>query len=120
MIVLICGDRNWTNRVSIRKVLRQLKGLYGRDLLVIQGGAPGADTIAKEEAMALGITVCTYPANWAVHHRAAGPIRNAEQLKWGRPMRVFAFHPNLQRSRGTRDMVTKAERAGLKVIKRRV
>jgi len=117
--ILICGDRAWKNRESVARVLEQMVKKYGREnILVIEGGAEGADSIGREEALRLGITVCTFHANWKWFGKAAGPIRNTKQLKWGRPDRVYAFHKFLPNSKGTKDMVKKAEAKGVKVLVR--
>lgn len=60
------------------------------------------------------------PANWDMHHRAAGPIRNQAMLevllKTPCDHRlVKAFHDDLTNSRGTRDMVRRARKAGIRV-----
>ena len=118
LIVLCCGDRAWKDRTSIRKALKrcieQMDGRSG-DILVVEGGANGADTLCREEAMKLGIQVCTFHANWKLHHKAAGPIRNANQLRWGKPTLCYAFHNFLPNSKGTKDMVQKCEAVGVPV-----
>jgi hypothetical protein len=81
--------------------------------VVIEGEARGADTIAREEAEKLGLTVERYPADWARYGRAAGPIRNKQMLVEGRPDFVLAFSADIERSRGTRNMVDQAIKAGL-------
>ncbi len=52
-------------------------------------------------------------ADWTTHGRAAGPIRNARMLAEYHPDLVIAFPGG----RGTLDMVSKAERAGVAVIR---
>src|SRR4051812_32460507 len=53
--VLICGSRHWTDRLTIEKRLRMLwmSLAHGETLLVITGGARGADTIADDVAREL-------------------------------------------------------------------
>lgn len=112
--MLITGDRNWTNRAAIKRVLQQAKSA-GYDTL-IEGEARGADSIAKEEATRLGYIVRGFPANWAEYHRAAGYIRNQQMLDEGQPDTVVYFHKNLAESKGTADMVRRARKAGITVI----
>ena len=45
-----------------------------------------------------------FPADWAGKGRAAGPIRNAEMAKQN-PHIVAAFHNDITKSRGTKDML---------------
>ena len=82
-----------------------------RPSVVIHGGARGADISADVCALAFGIDVEVYPADWAKHGKAAGPIRNAQMLREGRPDAVLAFPGG----RGTADMVRRAKRAGVPV-----
>ena len=42
MRVLICGDRHWTDRKLIEDFIKT------QHTIIIQGGAGGADSIAKE------------------------------------------------------------------------
>lgn len=108
MRLLICGDRNWDN---VESVLAQIELL--NPSVVIEGEATGADIIAREVAKHLGVPVLAFPADWNKHGRAAGPIRNAQMLKEGRPDFVLAFHHNIEKSKGTKNMIMIAEKAGI-------
>lgn len=114
MRVLICGSRDWTKRKMVEVVLEGLRVLHP-DLVVISGMARGADSHAAEWAERNGVELDPYPADWATHPRAAGPIRNRRMLKEGRPDLVVAFSDDLAASRGTRDMVSIAKAAGVPV-----
>ena len=111
MIYLFCGSRDWTDK---RKIDRRMAKL-GPDDCLVEGGAPGADTISGVCADMRGIPHCTFRANWMFYGRAAGLIRNGWMLRFGRPDRVVAFHSNIAASKGTADMVARARRAGVKV-----
>lgn len=110
MIVLVCGDRFWTDKEKIRVRLGKLPA----GTTVIHGAARGADSIAGAEAQEFGFKVMAVPADWAKHGKAAGPIRNREMLDQ-KPDLVIAFHPNLEGSKGTKDTVTEAWRRGIPV-----
>jgi hypothetical protein len=77
----------------------------------IEGEAKGADSLARDVALELGFKVLSFPADWDKYHRAAGPIRNRQMLTEGKPDLVLAFHQDLTRSKGTKNMVTLARRA---------
>lgn len=111
MLILVTGDRNWNDEQCIYDALASYQG----DHTLIHGAARGADTIATNAAKLLGWGIVAFPANWAAYGRAAGPLRNQEMLETG-PDLVIAFHPDLTKSKGTRDMVTRARRAGIRVI----
>jgi hypothetical protein len=114
MRVLICGDRDWSDRDKIKARLERLLDEVEEFITVVEGEARGADTIAREEAEKLGIKVQQFPAQWAAFGRAAGPLRNQAMLESGIDL-VIAFHEDLSRSRGTRDMVNRAQRARIEV-----
>lgn len=109
--VLVCGDRNWTDVKKIRERLVS----FSKDTVVIHGGARGADTIAGVIAHELGIKVLEFRADWTHYGRAAGPIRNQVMLTEGKPNLVIACHSDLDKSRGTADMVRRARKAGVRV-----
>jgi hypothetical protein len=111
MRVLICGDRHWTDRELIRDAIYSIDGIGS----IIEGEARGADRIAREIANEEGIPVFPFPADWTRWGRAAGPIRNQQMLVDGKPDLVLAFHDDLEHSKGTKDMVTRALKAGLPV-----
>lgn len=100
--VLVTGDRGWNDKELIRTVLSCLP----KDTFLIEGGAPGADSIASNLATEFGFDGKTYPANWTKHGRAAGPIRNREMLDENPDIKlVIGFHHNLKESKGTKDCV---------------
>lgn len=110
--ILVCGDRYWTKKDPIMSLLKKLQG---PDVVLIHGGARGADSISGACGKELGLTVLEFPALWDLHGKAAGPIRNRQMLTEGQPEAVFAFHEDLSESRGTLDMVKAASKAGLPV-----
>lgn len=114
MRLLITGDRNWSNDQIIGAVLTSLAHDYP-DLVLIEGGANGADILSADIARYLGIKVLEFKADWNRFGRGAGPIRNQQMLDEGKPTAVMAFHPDLKNSRGTLDMVKRARRANLPV-----
>jgi hypothetical protein len=107
--VLVCGDRRWSDRDVVERELRH----HGATE-VIHGGAKGADTCADDVAYyKLNLPVRVFLPDWGVYGRAAGPIRNQLMLTEGMPDLVLAFHTNIMKSKGTRDMVRRAEKAGI-------
>ena len=102
MRVLICGDRNWADKELIKAVIKALKP---KPQIVICGGARGADTLAKEAALELGLKVQEFTADWEKYGKAAGCIRNQQMLREGRPTLVIAFHDNIKASKGTAHML---------------
>lgn len=117
MRVLVCGDRDWDDKVIIfivlDGILRTSSGSSG-GLIVIHGGAKGADTLADDWAKSRGVHRESYHANWERFGKAAGPVRNQLMIDEGKPELVVAFHDFLPNSKGTRDMVSRARKAGIR------
>lgn len=78
---------------------------------VISGGARGADGLAARFAATHVIPLVVIAADWKRYGRKAGPIRNTEIV--ARADAVAAFWDG--KSPGTRDTITKARNAGLRV-----
>lgn len=57
--------------------------------------------------------VMVFPAEWNRLGRTAGPVRNTQMLKEGKPDCALAFHPNLALSKGTKNMVNQLIKAGI-------
>jgi hypothetical protein len=112
--VLVCGSRDWADKYAIWCVLNgYLHDGFG--VVVIQGGARGADAIAKHWADLNSQPAPTYPADWNQHGKAAGAIRNQLMLAEEKPDMVWAFVTKpLEQSRGTADMVRRARAAGVR------
>ena len=76
-------------------------------ITIINGGASGADEISSKFAIANGITLKQFPADWQLYGRRAGPIRN-EQMIREKPDIVVAFKGGA----GTADMCNRALKTG--------
>lgn len=114
MKALVTGDRDWSDVKLIVDTLEQLPP----GTIVVHGACRGADTIAGEVAKALGFVVRAYPADWDSFKFRAGPIRNQlmldEEHREEEPIDlVIAFHDDIGHSKGTKDMVKKALKAGI-------
>tara|TARA_Y100000034_G_scaffold121933_1_gene166771 strand:- start:36 stop:395 length:360 start_codon:yes stop_codon:yes gene_type:complete len=62
MRLLVCGDRNWTDKNKIRQEVIELCSI-AHISVIIEGGARGADRLAGEVADELGISLLVFPAN---------------------------------------------------------
>lgn len=112
MRVLVCGGRNFNDALTLGSWLGGVHKNNGPITLLIEGGANGADYMARKFAEWQGIPVKTFAADWAVEGRGAGPIRNKRMLDEGKPDLVVAFDGGV----GTANMVTQARKAGVKVL----
>ena len=117
MKILVTGDREWTSLEKIASVLEDALTefhIQPQDVILIHGAARGADSIAGLIGEELGMDVRSYPAKWDKYGRAAGPIRNKEMLDDNPDIDLaLAFHPDLSKSKGTRDMIGRLIKAGI-------
>jgi hypothetical protein len=113
MRVLVCGSRVFRDEQTMRRVLEDETRGEAR-VLLIHGGCRGADALAGKVAQEKGWDVQIYRADWENHGHAAGPIRNQKMLEKSKPTLVLAFP--LTDSRGTKDMIRRAEKAGVECI----
>lgn len=123
MKILVTGSREWTDEKAIEREFRKLP----QGTTIVHGACPtGADAIADKLAMKFGFQIRRYPADWDGERettgspKAAGPKRNSkmirEEHKSGDPIAfALAFTPDLSRSRGTKDCVERAKKAGIRV-----
>lgn len=80
--------------------------------LIIEGGARGADRLARNYAKVMDIPCETYDAEWDKYGRGAGPIRNKRMLIEGKPDLVVAFPGG----GGTANMIEQSRKAGIRVM----
>lgn len=104
--LLVCGGRNWgrvkfpdrqsdieraaRERALLPVYLDRFVAVYGKPDIVIQGGAKGADAMARTWAKERGFLGKTFEANWSRGARA-GRERNGLMLNAGRPTHVVGF-----------------------------
>ena len=112
--VLVCGGRDYNGDQPWNHVMAVLGDLHDETPIaaIIQGGASGADCLARCWADMYGVKCVTVPADWETHGKAAGPIRNRRMLMDFKPDLVVAFPGG----RGTADMVRQAREAGVPVM----
>lgn len=115
--ILVTGSRLWTDRIVIALGLAEAAASLlaedeSRSLVVVHGGARGADSLAAQAAPLMHMTAEAWPANWARHGRGAGPKRNQAMVDRGADLCLaFPIGP----SRGTRDCMARAAKAGIPV-----
>lgn len=115
--VLICGSRFYTDYKKILQYVRSLKDTaIHENIVIVAGGAMGADTLAVKAAVSCGFSFREYPAQWEKYGKKAGPIRNQTMLDMEKPDIVAAFHEAIESSKGTKDMVSRARKSGVPVV----
>lgn len=113
MRILVCGGRDYNDAEAVNEALDAVHRKRGITL-IIEGGATGADTLARQWAKQNGVQFETEKVTkeeWRRYGRAAGPMRNTRMLKKWDPEGVVAFPGGT----GTADMIRQAQAAGIKV-----
>lgn len=108
--ILITGGRKYNDVYKVFKTLNDVRSAY-ISILIIQGGASGADALAKEWALSAGVPCIQMDAAWKGLGMKAGSVRNAWMLEYCSPDFVIAFPGGV----GTADMKTRARAKGLEV-----
>lgn len=107
MRVIVTGGRTYDDYDALDKALADLGAS-----LIIQGGADGADFLARQWAKKETVPCCTYDAYWAELGSQAGPARNRWMIKTSQPDVVVACPGG----RGTAHTKSLAEKAGIPIV----
>ncbi|CAB4194495.1 Mycobacteriophage D29, Gp61 [uncultured Caudovirales phage] len=110
--ILVCGGRTYFDRFNFSAAMLQLRPWFAPKFCIIEGGAPGADTLARDWALENTVPLLEFPANWRNMGRSAGTIRNTWMLDFGLPDLVVAF-PG---AAGTANMVQQARARQIDVM----
>ena len=105
--IVIAGCRNYNNyeeaKTYIDLCISNIRN--GNKIIILSGGASGADKLGERYAKENGFDVELYPADWNKYGRSAGPRRNklmAENCDC-----VICFWDG--KSRGTKSMIEYAK-----------
>jgi hypothetical protein len=105
--IIIAGGRDFNDYSLLCYTLDDLR----KPFEVVCGEARGADSLGKRYAIQHGLTVHSFPADWAKLGKSAGHVRNAQMAEFADGL--VAFWDG--QSKGTAGMIRLAERRGLKV-----
>lgn len=108
MKVIIAGGREFNDYEAVKQAIADSNFEITE---VISGGATGADALGERYATEFNIKLTIFPADWNMHGRAAGPIRNREMAEYGEAL--IAFWDG--QSRGTKNMIAEAKKNDLEV-----
>lgn len=112
MKVLVCGGRIYVNVKRVNEVLDFIHNKY-RIEEIINGGAMGADELARQWARRRRVASLTFPANWQRYGKSAGFHRNVKMLDEQKPDLIVAFPGG----DGTAMTIALADERNIKVIK---
>lgn len=108
--VIIAGSRDFNDQALLNERCDHLLAKR-ENVVIVSGGARGADTLGERYAEQRGLHVLRMPADWNKHGKQAGYIRNQDMLQ--RANALIAFWDG--KSRGTEHMISIARKAGLAV-----
>jgi len=128
--ILIAGGRDFIDFPRVERDFIDLTSPYERkEITIISGMASGADSLGVEIANLHGILLEEYPAAWedlttepcvirtnwrGKYNLLAGIARNQRMLDEGKPDLVLVYWNG--KSKGTRDMIARTTRVGVKII----
>lgn len=110
----VTGGRDYSDAEAVSrnfKATARVQGWSVGSIIVINGAAPGLDTLVQQYCKSHGIACANVPANWDFYGNAAGPVRNAWMLIL-EPRILMAFPGG----KGTADMTSRAIKAGVGVV----
>lgn len=109
MRTIIAGSRDITDYAIVLRAIEKAKEKGIVISVVISGTARGVDRLGERYAEEHGLPVERYPADWSVG-KSAGFIRNQQMSEIGEACIAVTNGSN-----GTKDMIARATRKGLKL-----
>lgn len=109
MKTIIAGSRAITDYRAVKRAIRDSCYTVAE---VVSGGASGVDILGEKWARAHSIPVKRFPADWELHGKSAGPIRNKEMANYADAL--IAIWDG--KSRGTANMIQLARKSNLPIF----
>lgn len=110
LVLIVCGGRDYEATRAVFSALHHVQDQRGVRKIKHGKCPTGADRLAQRWAELEGVEVEPFPPDWERHGKAAGPVRNQAMADSGADG-CIAFPGG----RGTADMITRAEAAGIPV-----
>ena len=116
--ILIAGSRDFENLDIFTCVFNNLvmeKLDMGKNIVIVEGGARGVDTMAREFAKGNGLLFKEFKPEWNKYGRAAGPKRNDEMTEFVAEHNGRALYFWDGESKGTKQCIMSARKRGLPI-----
>lgn len=110
--LIVAGSRGWNSYESLREGVDAFIEEFvppETEVEIVSGTAAGADTLGERYAKEKGYALTRMPAEWNVHGKAAGAIRNTLMAKYADGCAIFWDGT----SRGSAHMSKEAENHNL-------
>jgi hypothetical protein len=113
MNIAIVGSRNFNNYDYMKSSFLEQVGsdLNNTEIIIVSGGAKGADALAEKIAKDFSLETMIFPAEWKKFGKSAGFIRNTTIVE--NADMILAFP--IGESRGTWDTIRKGQAKGIPV-----
>ena len=121
MRIIIAGSRSFDDYGLLcrecNRIIQEYKMFNDVGFEIVEGGARGADTLAKWYALDKNYKLTIMNADWDKFGRGAGYIRNEQMAKYALedPKRICILFWD-QESKGTKNMRDIAEKYGIKTF----
>jgi len=115
LVIAVTGGRHFSDEYTLYEALDQVEALADKArmlLTIVEGGATGADRMARKWALLNHVNLVIERADWTAHGKAAGPLRNQAIIDRHHPDLCIA----MPGGRGTADMVARCKAAGIPVF----
>lgn len=111
--LIVAGGRDFLDYIKASEEIHRLADneLKERAVTLVSGMARGADALAVRFAREHNVKLYEFPADWNIHGKRAGFMRNEDMAKFADGL--LAFWDG--QSRGTQHMINTARRLGLSV-----
>lgn len=112
--VIIAGSRTFNGYEFLVKKVQSVLSLSNNTnekIIIVSGGANGADKLGERFAKEFGYELEVYKADWEKYGKRAGYVRNEEMAKVSQ--QLIAFHDG--KSKGTLHMIGIARKMSLDV-----
>ena len=115
--VIIAGSRKYDDYETLREKCDTILSKKFADpnvqVIVVSGGATGADSLGERYAVERGLQIERHPADWDKYGKSAGPRRNAEMAAVADAL--IAFPKQDEPNKGTLNMIETAKAKGLPI-----
>jgi hypothetical protein len=102
--VIIAGGRDFTDFQLLKRSCDNLL-INKPKVEIVSGGAAGSDALGEDYAYHHGFPCEQFEADWNLHGKSAGPIRNRQMAEYADAL--IAFWDG--KSQGTRHMIQMAQ-----------
>jgi len=114
MNILIAGSRNFNDYNFLKEEVNNILINKYDNITIISGCAKGVDKFGEKFAAEYNINVLKFPAQWDLHGKKAGYLRNEEMVNFLNKENDFAIFFWDGESKGTTHTINLCKKKGIK------